>query len=197
MRGQRLREPSLPRAPVRRERVVRASEQAPAVSSTAAAVESSTQSTGLMLRAHRSDATAVAAADLSPNPKVDPVVNPIAAALDDFTSEGEMMREECGVVGVIGDDEASRICYLGLHALQHRGQEGAGIVTSNGGQLTSITGMGLVADVFNQQKLTALVGNSAIGHVRYATAGGSNLKNVQVRGALVSFTEEGSSILSV
>jgi hypothetical protein len=110
--------------------------------------------------------------------------NPIAAAMADeeYTSEGEMMREECGVVGVFGDSEASRICYLGLHALQHRGQEGAGIVSSNNNQLTSITGMGLVADVFNQQKLTVLEGSSAIGHVRYATAGGSNLKNVQVRG---------------
>lgn len=121
--------------------------------------------------------------------------NPIAAAMADeeYSSEGEMMREECGVVGVFGDTEASRICYLGLHALQHRGQEGAGIVSSNNNQLTSITGMGLVADVFNQQKLTVLEGSSAIGHVRYATAGGSNLKNVQVRGVgLFSLGKNGS-----
>ncbi|XP_057521366.1 amidophosphoribosyltransferase, chloroplastic-like [Amaranthus tricolor] len=88
-------------------------------------------------------------------------------------------REECGVVGVYGDPEASRLCYLALHALQHRGQEGAGIVTVNDGVLQSITGVGLVSEVFNESKLDQLIGNNSIGHVRYSTAGSSMLKNVQ------------------
>ncbi|KAI3780872.1 hypothetical protein L2E82_10865 [Cichorium intybus] len=89
-------------------------------------------------------------------------------------------REECGVVGIYGDPEASRLCYLALHALQHRGQEGAGIVTATPeGVLKSVTGVGLVSEVFNQSKLDQLPGDNAIGHVRYSTAGQSMLKNVQ------------------
>ncbi|XP_071700886.1 amidophosphoribosyltransferase, chloroplastic-like [Rutidosis leptorrhynchoides] len=88
-------------------------------------------------------------------------------------------REECGVVGIYGDPEASRLCYLALHALQHRGQEGAGIVAAGDGILKSITGVGLVSEVFNQSKLDQLPGDNAIGHVRYSTAGQSMLKNVQ------------------
>lgn len=82
-------------------------------------------------------------------------------------------------MGIYGDPEASRLCYLALHALQHRGQEGAGIVTVNDGVLQSITGVGLVSDVFNESKLDQLPGESTIGHVRYSTAGASMLKNVQ------------------
>ncbi|KAF2301950.1 hypothetical protein GH714_030659 [Hevea brasiliensis] len=88
-------------------------------------------------------------------------------------------REECGVVGIYGDPEASRLCYLALHALQHRGQEGAGIVAVNNKVLQSVTGVGLVSDVFNESKLDQLPGDLAIGHVRYSTAGSSMLKNVQ------------------
>ncbi|CAK9159544.1 unnamed protein product [Ilex paraguariensis] len=88
-------------------------------------------------------------------------------------------REECGVVGIYGDPEASRLCYLALHALQHRGQEGAGIVAVHDNVLQSITGVGLVSDVFTESKLTKLSGSMAIGHVRYSTAGSSMLKNVQ------------------
>ncbi|BBH09297.1 hypothetical protein Prudu_021750 [Prunus dulcis] len=88
-------------------------------------------------------------------------------------------REECGVVGIYGDPEASRLCYLALHALQHRGQEGAGIVCVQDDVLQSITGVGLVSEVFNQTKLDQLPGDLAIGHVRYSTAGASMLKNVQ------------------
>ncbi|XP_071697098.1 amidophosphoribosyltransferase, chloroplastic-like [Rutidosis leptorrhynchoides] len=88
-------------------------------------------------------------------------------------------REECGVVGIYGDPEAARLCYLALHALQHRGQEGAGIVAAGDGILKSITGVGLVSEVFNQSKLDQLPGDNAIGHVRYSTAGQSMLKNVQ------------------
>nr|KYP68286.1 hypothetical protein KK1_021907 [Cajanus cajan] len=93
--------------------------------------------------------------------------------------EDEKPREECGVVGIYGDPEASRLCYLALHALQHRGQEGAGIVTVHNNVLQSITGVGLVSDVFSESKLDQLPGSLAIGHVRYSTAGQSMLKNVQ------------------
>nr|XP_043630366.1 amidophosphoribosyltransferase, chloroplastic-like [Erigeron canadensis] len=94
-------------------------------------------------------------------------------------SDDDKPREECGVVGIYGDPEASRLCYLALHALQHRGQEGAGIVTAYEGILKSVTGVGLVSEVFNQSKLDQLPGDNAIGHVRYSTAGQSMLKNVQ------------------
>ncbi|KAL6130250.1 hypothetical protein ACLB2K_068631 [Fragaria x ananassa] len=93
--------------------------------------------------------------------------------------DDEKPREECGVVGIYGDPEASRLCYLALHALQHRGQEGAGIVCVHDNLLQSITGVGLVSEVFNQSKLDQLPGDLAIGHVRYSTAGQSMLKNVQ------------------
>ncbi|KAK9287478.1 hypothetical protein L1049_015899 [Liquidambar formosana] len=88
-------------------------------------------------------------------------------------------REECGVVGIYGDPEASRLCYLALHALQHRGQEGAGIVAVHNNVLQSVTGVGLVSEVFSESKLHQLPGDLAIGHVRYSTAGASMLKNVQ------------------
>lgn len=88
-------------------------------------------------------------------------------------------REECGVVGIYGDPESSRLCYLALHALQHRGQEGAGIVTVQNNVLHSVTGVGLVSEVFTESKLDKLPGDMAIGHVRYSTAGASMLKNVQ------------------
>ncbi|XP_030943856.1 amidophosphoribosyltransferase, chloroplastic-like [Quercus lobata] len=88
-------------------------------------------------------------------------------------------REECGVVGIYGDSEASRLCYLALHALQHRGQEGAGIVTVRNDVLQSVTGVGLVSEVFSESKLDQLPGDLSIGHVRYSTAGASMLKNVQ------------------
>lgn len=93
---------------------------------------------------------------------------------------GDKPREECGVVGIYGDPDASRTAYLALHALQHRGQEGAGIVTSGDGKMKALTGMGLVSEVFEQSKLSKLEGTNAVGHVRYATSGESVLKNVQV-----------------
>ncbi|KAE8719106.1 Amidophosphoribosyltransferase 3 [Hibiscus syriacus] len=96
-----------------------------------------------------------------------------------FIDDDEKPREECGVVGIFGDPEASRLCYLALHALQHRGQEGAGIVAVNDNVLQSVTGVGLVSEVFNESKLDQLPGEMAIGHVRYSTAGSSMLKNVQ------------------
>ncbi|WP_375770861.1 amidophosphoribosyltransferase [Archangium gephyra] len=85
----------------------------------------------------------------------------------------------CGIFGIVGNPEASNLTYLGLHALQHRGQESAGIVASDGQNLLAHREMGLVADIFNAPVLEKLPGNAAIGHVRYSTAGVSQLKNAQ------------------
>ena len=88
-------------------------------------------------------------------------------------------REECGVFGIFGDTEAANLAYLGLHALQHRGQEGAGIAASDGVLIRSHRGLGLVGEVFDAPRLSRLPGSMSVGHVRYSTAGGSNLRNVQ------------------
>ncbi len=88
-------------------------------------------------------------------------------------------RDECGVVGVFGHPEAANIAYLALYALQHRGQEGAGIVSSDGEVLVSHRGLGLVADVFDEGIVRRLSGHAAIGHVRYSTQGKTLLKNTQ------------------
>ena len=88
-------------------------------------------------------------------------------------------HEECGVFGVYGHSEAANLTYLGLHALQHRGQEGAGICSSDGRHLYLERSMGLVADIFSEKRLKRLPGENAIGHNRYSTAGASSLKNVQ------------------
>jgi amidophosphoribosyltransferase len=85
----------------------------------------------------------------------------------------------CGVVGIFGHPEAATLAYLSLYALQHRGQESAGIVASNGDTLTRHAGMGLVADVFDRDVLGRLPGHAAIGHVRYSTAGDSHRANAQ------------------
>jgi amidophosphoribosyltransferase len=89
------------------------------------------------------------------------------------------LRHECGIFGVLDDPDAARLCYLGLHALQHRGQEAAGIVARKDGQLVSHRGEGLVHEVFDEEALVRLEGDSAIGHVRYATTGGGHMRNVQ------------------
>ncbi|QFT87442.1 Amidophosphoribosyltransferase precursor [Bacillus sp. THAF10] len=90
------------------------------------------------------------------------------------------LNEECGVFGIWGHPEASQITYYGLHSLQHRGQEGAGIVTTDGEKLTAVKGEGLVNEVFGNGRLEELrMGKAAIGHVRYATAGGGGYENVQ------------------
>ena len=91
----------------------------------------------------------------------------------------DKFHDECGVFGVYGHPEASNLTYLGLHALQHRGQEGAGICSSDGKQVYVEKSMGLVADIFSEKRLKRLPGNIAIGHNRYSTAGTSSLKNVQ------------------
>jgi amidophosphoribosyltransferase len=89
------------------------------------------------------------------------------------------IHEECGIFGVFGHPEAANLTYLGLYALQHRGQEGAGICSSDGRQLLLEKSMGLVADIFSEKRLRRLPGHIAIGHNRYSTAGTSVLKNVQ------------------
>ena len=91
----------------------------------------------------------------------------------------EPLHEYCGVFGIFGHPEAANLAYLGLYALQHRGQEAAGIVSSDGAALHQHRGMGLVADVFDESVLATLPGKSAIGHVRYSTAGSSVLRNSQ------------------
>ncbi|MBI5624589.1 MAG: amidophosphoribosyltransferase [Elusimicrobia bacterium] len=85
----------------------------------------------------------------------------------------------CGIFGIADHAEAADLAYLGLFALQHRGQESAGIVTSHEGGLLSHAGMGLVAEVFNRQALACLPGRTAVGHVRYSTTGASHIKNAQ------------------
>lgn len=89
------------------------------------------------------------------------------------------MKEFCGIFGVYGHPEAVQLTYLGLYALQHRGQESAGIVSKVGEQLLCHKGMGLVSDVFKAEHLNALKSNVAIGHVRYSTTGSSIPKNAQ------------------
>ena len=89
-------------------------------------------------------------------------------------------EEECGIFGIFNHAEASNLAYLGLYALQHRGQESCGIVSSDGTSLYAHKSMGLVADVFgNQEIFKSLPGKSAIGHVRYSTTGSSVIKNIQ------------------
>ncbi len=91
-----------------------------------------------------------------------------------------MIKESCGLIGVYGHQEAARMAYFGLYALQHRGQESAGIVTWDGYKLREQRGMGLVPEVFNEKHLShELKGSVAIGHIRYSTTGASLLRNAQ------------------
>jgi amidophosphoribosyltransferase len=91
----------------------------------------------------------------------------------------DRLREECGVFGIWGAENAARLTYAGLYSLQHRGQESAGIVTSHGGELRSHRGLGLVSDVFAGGALDRLTGHVAIGHNRYSTTGRNLLQNAQ------------------
>ncbi len=92
----------------------------------------------------------------------------------------DKLQDECGVFGIFGHPEAANLTYLGLYALQHRGQESCGIVSSDGTNLRAYRGMGLVSDVFRRDAIfDEIPGRNAIGHVRYSTAGSSDLKNVQ------------------
>jgi len=93
--------------------------------------------------------------------------------------EGDTLHEECGVVAVHGHPDAARQVYLGLYALQHRGQESAGIASADGQRLANIKGMGLVSEIFTDDVLAKLPGSLAIGHTRYSTTGDSALLNAQ------------------
>jgi len=95
------------------------------------------------------------------------------------SEKDDVIQDECGVFGVYNHPQANILIYLGLYALQHRGQEGAGIVCSDEGVLSVHRGMGLVSDVFKRHKLDRVHGNRGIGHVRYSTFGTSTLRNVQ------------------
>lgn len=89
------------------------------------------------------------------------------------------LHEECGVFAVCGYEHAAAMCYYGLHSLQHRGQEAAGIIVKDKDALSIQKGEGLVSDVFDQEKINKMQGDYAIGHVRYSTAGGGGIANVQ------------------
>ncbi|UQZ34772.1 amidophosphoribosyltransferase [Paenibacillus sp. PK3_47] len=104
----------------------------------------------------------------------------------DFYNEGtgsgdifDTLKEECGVFGVFGHPEAASMSYYGLHALQHRGEESAGICVADGRDFNYHRGMGLVKEVFDKDKIASLVGDMSIGHVRYSTSGDSRLTNAQ------------------
>ena len=93
---------------------------------------------------------------------------------------GDHAREACGVVGVYSpDDDVARIAFFGLHALQHRGQESAGIATGDGQRIHVRTAMGLITQAFSEQHLSQLPGHLAIAHTRYSTTGSSNIANAQ------------------
>jgi len=93
--------------------------------------------------------------------------------------ENDRFHDHCGVCGVFGHPEAAKLAYLGLYALQHRGQESAGIVSSDGRDLYLEKAMGLVADIFQPEVLARLPGDAALGHTRYSTAGDTSLMNAQ------------------
>jgi amidophosphoribosyltransferase len=113
--------------------------------------------------------------------------SPIGGASPGKRGHGDRLREECGVFGIRGAENAARLTYAGLYSLQHRGQESAGIVTARGQELHSHRGLGLVSDVFAGGVLERLPGSVAIGHNRYSTSGGSHLQNAQP--LLVNFRE--------
>lgn len=93
--------------------------------------------------------------------------------------EHDHFRDECGVFAIVNHPEAANLTYLGLHGLQHRGQESAGIVTTDGEQLYAYRRLGLVSEIFTPKALEKLPGRIAIGHVRYSTSGESSLSNAQ------------------
>src|SRR5918999_2607270 len=91
----------------------------------------------------------------------------------------DKFRDECGVFGIFGHPEAANLTYLGLYALQHRGQESAGIVAADGERIRISRAMGQVAEAFDEEALGKLPGHLAIGHTRYSTAGESKIENAQ------------------
>jgi amidophosphoribosyltransferase len=112
--------------------------------------------------------------------------NPFSASSDD--SLDDKFHEECGVFGVYGSDDSAALTALGLHALQHRGQEAAGIVSFDGSRFYPHRALGLVGEIFGEKEvIDTMPGNSAIGHVRYSTTGETALRNVQPLYADYSF----------
>jgi amidophosphoribosyltransferase len=112
----------------------------------------------------------------------------------------DKFREECGVFGIYGHAEAAKLTYLGLYALQHRGQESAGITSSDGVRVRAVRDMGYVNDIFDKDALATLPGHLSIGHTRYSTAGESKLSNAQpvlidcVHGQIAMLTTATSSM---
>src|SRR5580698_8422808 len=98
---------------------------------------------------------------------------------DEDSTPFDKLREECGVMAVYGHPDAARMTYWGLYALQHRGQESAGIASADGVEVNDIKGMGLVSEIFTDEVLAKLPGHIAIGHTRYSTTGDSALLNAQ------------------
>ncbi len=88
----------------------------------------------------------------------------------------DKLKEECGIFGVFGHAQAAHLTELGLFALQHRGQEAAGIVSTDGMELYQLRGIGLVSEVFNENNIKNLPGAAAIGHTRYSTAGANTIR---------------------
>jgi amidophosphoribosyltransferase len=91
----------------------------------------------------------------------------------------DKLKEECGIFGVFGHEQAAHLTELGLFALQHRGQEAAGIVSTDGAEIYQLRGIGLVSEVFNENNIKNLPGAAAIGHTRYSTAGANTIREVQ------------------
>ncbi len=113
--------------------------------------------------------------------------------------DGDTVREACGVYGVWGHPDAARLVYYGLYALQHRGQESAGIVISDGEHVAYHKGMGLVSEVFDDARIDAMPGSLGIGHVRYSTSGSSRLGNAQpvvvrYRGGTLALAHNGNLV---
>ena len=103
-----------------------------------------------------------------------------AASSDDFDLADQGPQDECGVFGVWAPgEEVAKLTYFGLYALQHRGQESAGIAASNGKQILIYRDMGLVSQVFDESDLDTLPGHIAVGHTRYSTTGISSWENAQ------------------
>src|SRR3954453_16656827 len=100
--------------------------------------------------------------------------------MSDLLSQRDGPRDECGVFGVYApESDVARLSYFALYALQHRGQESAGIAACDDGHIMTVRDLGLVSQVFDETKLRALSGSSAIGHVRYSTTGSSAWENAQ------------------
>ena len=124
----------------------------------------------------------------------DPAGLPLVTSPADFRP-----KDECGVCGIFGHPYAAKITYFGLYSLQHRGQESAGIVVSDGEQIRQHKGMGLVPEVFSEEDLSQLEGRLAVGHVRYSTTGASNIVNAQPfvathRGATMAVAHNGNLV---